>query len=135
MKRLVLRLRHNKGFTLIELLMTIVVVGIVAVPLSLMLSRHIESAFASTDYTTAVNLARFEMEKMNNADYADIGSDNFSNYEGYDYDVTRVVTYAQGNAASQESLKKITVEVKKSGSAISLISLVTYIAKNIRYGV
>lgn len=129
------RLRLKTGFTLIELIMTIIIVGITAVPLSLLLSQQIRSAFDSADYTMAVNLCRFEMEKVNNSGYADIVSAGFSNYEGHSYDVARIVSYVEGNAASQESLKKIVVEVKKTGSSAVLIRLVTYITKNVGYGV
>lgn len=129
-----MRLRHKTGFTLIELIMTIVVVGIVSIPLSLLVSAHIRSVFNSADNTLARELARFEMEKVNNTSYASISSANTSNYEGYTFDITRTVTYAQGDASSTESLKKIVVDVKKSGSAAILVSLMTYIAKNVGYG-
>jgi prepilin-type N-terminal cleavage/methylation domain-containing protein len=132
--KLIPRLRHKTAFTLIELIMTIVVVGIVAVPLSLLLSQHIESTFQSEDLTIATNLSRFEMEKVNNLAYASIVNATFSNYEGYNYDVARTVTYAQGSDVSAESLKKITVEVRKSGSAAVLANITTYIARNVSYG-
>jgi hypothetical protein len=45
------------------------------------------------------------------------------------------MTYAYGTALTPESVKKIVVEVKKSGSAAVLVNLVTYIAKNISYGI
>lgn len=116
--------------------MTIVVTSIVAIPLSLMLSQHMVSVFVSKDYTMAVNLARFEMEIVNNMNYANIaiGTINVPNYQGYNYDVARTVTFNQGNSTTPESLKKIQVDVKKSGSAIVLVSLVTYRAANVNYG-
>lgn len=126
------RLRRE-GFTLIELVMTIVVLGIVSLPLSLLLGRHIQSVFISEDYTTALNLARFEMEKVNNMTYNSIASRNFPNYRGYSYDLTRTVTYAQGSDSSAERLKRIIVEVRKSGGPEILTSMVTYIARNIIY--
>jgi len=57
----ILKTCRNKGFTLIELLMTIVVVGIVAIPISLLINQHFTSAIQSSNYTAALNLARFEM--------------------------------------------------------------------------
>jgi len=114
--------------------MTIVIVSIVSVGLALMLSQHIEGAYYSEDLTTALNLARLEMEKVNNMSYANINSANFSNYEGYSYDLTRTMVYQYGSASSTESVKKITVEVKKRGTSEVLISLVTYLTKNISYG-
>ena len=124
----------RQGFTLIELIMTIVVVSICAIPLSLLVSQHITSVFQSEDYTMAINLARFEMEKVNNMTYANVVTTSLSNYQGYSYDITRTVSYAQGGAATAESLKKIQVDVKKAGSATVIVSFVTYIAKNVLYG-
>lgn len=124
----------KKGFTLIELIMTIVVVGLIAVPLSISLVEQVQGVTQSTDYTAALNLARFEMERVNNLAYASITSTSFSNYQGYPYDIDRTMAYAQGNAGSAESLKQITVSVKKAGDSTVLLSLKTYIAKNITYG-
>lgn len=128
-------MRYKKGFTLVELLMAIVVVGIISIPISLSLSQHVRSASVSEENSTAINLGRFEMEKINNTPYDDINIGSFiiSPYEGYNYSVTRIVTYAQGSGSTDESLKKIQVDVKKSGSADILISLVTYIAANVEY--
>ena len=126
--------RWSKGFTLIELVMTIVVVGIVAVPLSLLLSEHIRSLFQSEDYTMATNLARLDMEKVNNLAYANVATASSPNYNGYNCDIIRTVTYAQGTQLTPESLKQIRVDVRKTGSATVLVSLVTYLARNISYG-
>ncbi len=133
------RLLHKKGFTLIELMMTIVVVGIISVPVALLINQEIKSVFISQDSTMARNLARVEMEKVNNMailSYANIASTNFSNYEGYDYNVNRTVAYVpgKGNDTTPESLKEITVTVTKSNSTETLSTLITYIAKNISYG-
>lgn len=114
--------------------MTIVVVGLIAVPLSISLVEQVQGVTQSADYTAALNLARFEMERVNNLAYHSISKDSFSNYQGYAYDIDRSVTYVEGNAGSAESLKQITVDVKKADSATVLVSLVTYIAKNMAYG-
>ena len=83
----------------------------------------------------ARSLARFEMEKINNMPYASIDSANSPNYEGYNYALNRTVSFAQGGAGSPESLKKIIVSVKKTVSSAELISLVTYLASNVSYGI
>lgn len=132
--RLIPRLRLKKGFTLIELIMTIIVVGLIAVPLSISLVEQVQGVTQSTDYTMALNLGRFEMEKVNNLSYDSITNASFSNYQGYAYDIDRAVAYVQGGAASIESLKSITVSVKKAGNATILLSLATYIARNLSYG-
>jgi len=130
-----LKLFHKKSaFTLIELIMTIVVVGIIALPISLTLSKHVQSVFVSQDYTTALNLARFEMEKVMNTDYASIASATTNNYLGYPYNVTTTVTYAFGTALTTESVRLATVSVTKAGSATVLVTLKNYIAKNVTWG-
>ncbi len=126
--------KDKRGFTLIELILTIILVGITAIPLSLMVFEHIESLYASEDYTLARNLARSELELVNNTAYVGILTAGFPNYQGYNYDLIRTVTFVQGNAASAESLKRITVSVTKHGSAAVLLTLATYIAKNVSYG-
>lgn len=125
--------RKREGFTLIELVMTIVVVAIISIPLSLLVIQHIESVVQSKDYTMAMNLARWEMEIVNNTGYASISTANFPNYKGYPYDLTRTVTFAAGSGASAESLKQITVTVRRSGSATDLVKFITYIARNVIY--
>ena len=126
---------HPRGFTLIELVMTMIIVSIVSIPLSLLIGAHIESVFLSERDVMAENLACHEMEKVNNMTYANIATASFSNYEGYAYDLTRTVTYVQGDGASVESLKKIQVEVKKAGETNVIARSVTYLAKNVAYGI
>ncbi len=128
------RLHHNNGFTLIELIMTIVIIGVIAIPLSLTIFAQVESAFYSQDLTIALNLGRLEMEGVYASPYTNIVSATFGNYQGYGYDVARVVTYAQGDGSSAESLKKIEVTVSRAGSTDVLVSFSTYIAKNVSYG-
>lgn len=115
--------------------MTMIVVGITAVPVSLLIGSHIQGVLSSAEETTAQNLARLEMEKINNMSYAGIVSANFSNYEGYPYDLTRSVSFAAGDGASAESLKKISVDVRKTGSPAVIAAAVTYVAKNVGYGI
>lgn len=126
---------RKKGFTLIELVMTIVVVSIVAIPISMLISQHLTSAIQSSTYTTALNLARFELEKVNNMAYANINSGTVLNYEEYGYDIIRTVIFVQGDASSAESLKHIRVEIKDADSSALMYSLETYIAKNVSYGI
>ena len=125
--------RKLKGFTLIELIMTIVVVGIAAIPISITLGKQVQSVFQSQDITMAINLARFDLAQMNNTAYTSIASAAISNYQGYAYNLTRTVSYVNGTSVSAESTKKITVQVTKSGSAEVLAKLVTYVSRNMRY--
>ena len=126
--------RKNNGFTLIELIMTIVVVGIVALPISLNLGKQVQSVFVSKDYTMALHLASFEMERVLNTAYASITSATVSNYQGYAYNVTTAVSYAFGTSLTAESVKLVTVSVTKAGSATVLVTLNNYIVKNVTWG-
>ncbi|MDD5356300.1 MAG: type II secretion system protein [Candidatus Omnitrophica bacterium] len=134
MMRLTRLSRKKRAFTLIELIMAIVIVGIIALPVSITLSKHIQSVFVSQDYTVALNLARLDMEQVLATAYANINSASFNNYQGYNYNLVRTVAYAQGNPGSAESLKSIAISVTKAGSATALVTLKTYIAKNVTVG-
>jgi len=125
--------RKLKGFTLIELIMTIVVVGIAAIPISITLGKQVQSVFQSQDITMAINLARFDLAQMNNTAYTSIAAANISPYQGYSYSLARTVSYINGTSSSTESTKKITVQITKSGSATVLVKLNTYISRNMRY--
>lgn len=113
--------------------MTIVVVGIVALPISITLAKHTQSVFLSQDMTMAINLARFDLAQMNNTAYASIVSATLNNYQTYPYTLTRTVSFINGTALTAESTVKVTVQVTQPGSATELAKLVTYISKNIRY--
>jgi len=129
-------LSPKKGFTLIELVMTIVIMGIVAVPLSLFIAEQVEDVFYSEGLTEAVNLARCEMEVVSNTAYADLatGTTVLNNYRGYNYNLTKAISYVYGGDATAESLKQVVITVTRSGSAVTLSRIVTYIAKNVTYG-
>ena len=123
-----------RGFTLLEIVMAIVVTVILSIPLSLTVSQYVKSVFFAQDMAMAVNLGRYELERLNKMPYAGMAGASFPDDLGYGYDVDITVVFIQGNASSAESLKQITVDVKKSGSATVLASFVTYFAKNILYG-
>lgn len=127
--------RRQTGFSLIELVLTVVVTAIVALPLSLTVQANVQGAYQAQDQMFAQQLGRREMERVNKMPYAGMVTASFPNYQGYPYDVTRTVTFLQGNAGSAESLKQITVDVRKAGSPAILASFVTYFARNIAYGI
>jgi len=114
--------------------MTIVVVGIIAIPLSILLSEHVQAVFKAEDYAVSLNLGRLEMETVQNTPYANVTTTSFSGYKGYGYDLDRTVTYAQGNAGTAESVKLVSINVKKGGTSTVLANLVTYLVKNVSYG-
>jgi hypothetical protein len=113
--------------------MTIVVVSLVAIPISITLSKHVQSVFISQDVAMANNLARLDLEQMNNTAYASIVSATLNSYQGYSYNLTRTVAFVNGTSLTAESTVKVTEQVVRSGSAIVLTVLTTYISKNIRY--
>jgi prepilin-type N-terminal cleavage/methylation domain-containing protein len=126
------RNKKQKGFTLVELVMTIVVVGIISIPLAILVREHLRSTVQSNNYAMAMNLARFEMERVKNMSYASVVAANFTNYQGYNFDVTRTVTFVQGTAVTAESLKRVVVTVTQGG--VTLATLMTYIPRNVTYG-
>lgn len=128
--------RRKKAFTLVELVMTIVLVGIISVPLSLFVVRIGNSVFQSHDHSLGMNLARLEMEKVYNTAYASLtaGTTNFSNYQGYSYNAARTVAYVFGADATAESLKLVTVTVTRPTDSQIVGKLMTQIAKNVAYG-
>lgn len=128
------RNKIKAGFTLFELIITIVVVGILAIPLSLLISQQVQSVAQSKHLAMALDLARFEMERINNLVYDDVKDMSFSDYEGYKYDIVREVRFVAGDDTTPESLKKITITVRESGSTVDLITLISYIVKNVSYG-
>ena len=131
--KLIRKLRH-KAFTLIELVMTIIVVGIIAIPLSITLVKHVEAMFRSQDETKAVNVGRWDMEIMRNTAYANIITASFPNYRATGYAIIRTVSFVQGNSSSAESLKSVKVDVTRTGSPEILASFTTYIARNVSFG-
>ena len=112
--------------------MTIVVVGIVAIPISITLAKHVQSVFLSQDMSVAGNLARFDLELMNKTVYASIAAATSTNYQGSGYYLDRTVSTINP-LLNGESTKKIAVVVRKSAGDPVLVKLVTYISNNIRY--
>ncbi|MBI5415976.1 MAG: hypothetical protein HZA29_04090 [Candidatus Omnitrophica bacterium] len=118
--------------------MTMIIVSIVSIPLSLLIGAHLESVFISEEDTIGMNLARCEMERVNNTAYASLTAGtttpvNCSSDLGYpSYTVSKTIAYVQGDDASAESLKKITIDVTKGSQNRG--SLVTYRAKNVTFG-
>lgn len=110
--------------------MTMVVVGIVALPISITLSQHVQSVFDSQDYTLALDLARFKMEEFFNTAYASItAGTTVSNYPEYAaYDLTSVVTVVTEPLPGTETYKTISISVAKTGSGTVLVILKTYVA-------
>lgn len=118
------------GFTLIELIITIIVLGIVMIPLAFMSLEYVQGIAFSRELVIAEGLAETEMAKINNLSYSDValadGYDNTTlNYEGYGVDLNRKVDFVAG---SSNNLKKVEVAIYESGTTAQLAKLITYVA-------
>jgi prepilin-type N-terminal cleavage/methylation domain-containing protein len=56
----------KKGFTFIEIMISLVVIGVLFIPMIQLFSSAIYSVTVSGEGITAVNLARWEMERLRN---------------------------------------------------------------------
>ena len=152
------------GLTLVELVITISLAAIIGVPTGILLSEHLTGALRARDYTVAMNLARYEMERLDslvdganpntaffcttNLALGTSGPTPITNYE--QYSLTRVVSCqtpssscvcscsgACGTAApnnARNDVKRIEVRVTKSGAGEVQATLVTYRTKYVLFG-
>ena len=116
----------ERGVTLIELIMAMVILAAVAFPMAAMIGAQIEGSLAATDYTAAGNLARAQMEKLQNAAYAAVASGTASVSH---YDLAWTVTALSG--ANSSEIKDITLTVSRGGDL--LITYYGSIAKDVTY--
>lgn len=120
------------GFTLIEIIMAIILLGIVSVVLGLFVSQQVQAVARADEYALAFNLARSEIEFVNNLAYASITTDNIPNYEGYaGFDMDRTVT---ATTSGSEEYKTVLVQIRRPGGTENLAALTTYVTKNITFG-
>lgn len=108
--------------------MAMVLLGFVALASAAMIGAQIQGMITSTDLTAAGNLARLEMERLNNIAYASVanGSTVIAPYT-----VNRsVATVAGGGGAAR---KDITLTVQRTGSAAIVYTLYGSIASNVVY--
>jgi len=114
--------------------MTIMVTGIVAVPLSLTAVQLYESALLASDKTTAGLLAQNDLETVKNTAYDSVSSTTVADYAGSGLTLTRTVTWAQGSALTAESLKQVRVTLTRPGASNPLADQYTYLVRNVLYG-
>lgn len=114
--------RNNEGFTLIEVLLSIVILGLIVVPIcsSLVMAVRINAKAESIlDAKLAVSSAVEELMAS--------GIDSTKNYDNYDtenmdYTVTRAT-----DSGSELPYYNVTVIYKDSGSGKELVSVTTQI--------
>lgn len=124
-------MKKRKSFTLVELILSIVLLTIIGLPLALLMIENTKNLAINNNKIYASQLARLELEKIANTDYVNITSASFSFYQGYDYNLTRTVTYQAGREADPESLKRVEIEVYAVGNATAITKFITYRAKNV----
>ena len=117
-----------KGFTLIELIMTIVLVGIVSIAAAVFLSDYLQGTASLRKEIPATSLARMEMERVSNLNFADIELQKYEKYENYPYELVRGVEYLKG---TDEKVKQITVDVYTLGGVDLLCSVVMLRAEGV----
>lgn len=128
------KLNSRFGFTLTELIITIVLMGIIMIPLGLIALEFMRNIPYARDLGVATALAKTELAKINNLGFSDpasaVGYDNVTaGYEGYPYDLRRTVT-----AGPAANLKQVQVRVYPAGNTTNhLINLITYVA-NVSFG-
>ena len=154
----------TRGLTLVELVITISLAAIIGVPTGILGSERLSGALRARDYTVAMSLARAEMERLDSlVDGADSdtaffcttnlalgtsGPTPITNYE--QYLLTRIVSCQTPTSSCQcrcsgqcgtgspttarNDIKRIEVQVTKSGSTDRLATLVTYRTKYVLFG-
>jgi hypothetical protein len=114
-------------------MVTLVVLGIVMIPVGAMSLEYMRGIVYSRELGVAEALAKIEVSKINNLAYddptlADGYDHTFTSYEGYAYDVRRTVSYVDQGLWGT-NLKKVRVRVYPSNdSNNALANFITYIA-------
>ena len=132
-------MKQRKAYTLIEIIISIVILGIVIVPIAASYQQITVGLARSSDLSKAVRLSELEFSISNTIPYNDAtlagGYNNLTaNYQGSGYDLRRQVAYEAGSDVTTQSLKGITVTVYKGESATPIIATKTLRAKNVTYG-
>lgn len=123
-----LRLNCKAGVTLIELIMAMVILAAISIPAASMIGAQIQGMMTSADLTAAGNLARREMERLNNIPYASVATGGSTIGS---YDVNWAVATVAGGGGAQR--KDITLTAQRTGSAAPLVTLYSSIAQNVTY--
>ncbi len=138
----------SRGLTLVELIVTITLAAIIGAPAGRLVSEHLRAALRGRDMTLAINLARYEEERLDGlndffaAPDLNVTTTDFASYQGYPYTLRRTVDCVLGNCVSavqsSQGVKRITLQVyKPSGAnptAELLATVVTYRAKHVLFG-
>lgn len=132
-------MKSRRAYTLIEIIISIVILGIVIIPIAAGYQQITIGVIKSSDLSKAVRLSELEFSIINTIPYNHAtlagGYNNLTaNYQNSGYDLRRQVTYEAGSDVTTQSLKGITVTIYKGGSTTPIISTKTLRAKNVTYG-
>lgn len=115
------KLRYN-GFTYIEVLIALVIFGVIAVPVWTLLSSSLANLPASREEMTAANIARLELEKLNNVHFINLTSQaRISNYAGSGLDLERQITEEQNQLR-----KLVLIDIFRLGTNQKVLELRTF---------
>jgi len=145
----------RRGLTLVELVLTILLVGLLGVPIGILLAEHLRGGLKTRDSSVAMSLARRELELLDSFNNfchpaLDITSSSGVTFDpylpGYAYALTRIVSCHVGDCTSSapficpppsnanNGIKRIELRVTRSGSSDVLATLVSYRAKHVLFG-
>ena len=139
-------MRH--GLTLVELVITISLTAILGIPIGILISEHLTAAIRTRDVAVAMNLARYEMERLDGlndffaAPDLNVTSTTTQNYQNFPYTLVRTVDCLVGDCTSVsltiQGVKRIRVTIYKPSAsdplATPVATIVTYRTKNVLFG-
>jgi len=128
----------KKAYTLVELIMTIVIIGLIIIPIASGYKQIVATSAQNSKISKGVNISELEFSIINNTSYTDPalanGYNNLtSNYEGSGMDLRREVSYLAGTDATAQSIKQITVTIYAGGTSSVVLKTTTYRTKNVIY--
>ena len=95
----------RRGFTLIEIIISVVLVGIIMIPVSIMVMEFVRSSVYIETMAVSSNLATREMSIVDTISFDSLTNASYTNYAGYAYDLDRIVDTVN------HRIKKILVKI------------------------
>ena len=139
---------RRSGLTLVEVAVTIALVAILSVPTGFMVSELLRIVMIARDSNEAMNLARYELERLDAihdflAPDLGVGTTELPNYRGMRFTLSRTVICDQwevdaldctvANANTARKRIEVTVADPTPGTQSSM-TLTTYRTKGVQYG-
>ncbi|MCX5715689.1 MAG: prepilin-type N-terminal cleavage/methylation domain-containing protein [Candidatus Omnitrophica bacterium] len=126
-------MQKNRGFTLIEVILSIIILGVILTPFSVLVSNVIRQNIYSQAQATAVSLAEGELERITNMRFAAVAAEASAAFAAPfgAYTHAAAVDYVNAGAlntpvAGPTDYKRVQVSVNNTVSGtITLTTLVT----------